>query len=104
MPARTAVQRGGRRPLVFQVSKWNWKRLAAKLLLIPVLAGGAVAVVNGQFGRGPGAGAPAATPTGTARTPAQAQQATAEPKQLLKDGRRALAEGRFAEATDLDQA
>ena len=36
---------------MFQAKKWNWKRVAANLLLVPILGGGSVAVVNAQLGR-----------------------------------------------------
>ena len=90
---------------MFQTKKWNWKRVAANLLLVPVLAGGSVAVVHAQFGKNSAAGimpgGPAASTAG--RTPA-AGPAAGDSKQLLKDGRKALADGRFADAQDLAQA
>ncbi|MBM3982795.1 MAG: hypothetical protein FJ304_21495 [Planctomycetes bacterium] len=85
-----------------QTTKWNWKRVAANLLLVPLLAGGAVAVVHAQFGKGgPTTGAPGASAAN--RAPG-ARPSTGDPKQLLKDGRTALAEGRYTEAQDLAQA
>ncbi|QEG25417.1 Bacterial type II and III secretion system protein [Gemmata obscuriglobus] len=88
---------------MFQDKKWNWKRVAANLLLVPVLTGGTVAIVQAQFGKDradapkmPAMGAPART--------GGAPAASGDPKQLLKDGRKALADGRFADARDLAQA
>jgi type II secretory pathway component GspD/PulD (secretin)/tetratricopeptide (TPR) repeat protein len=91
---------------VYPATKWSWKRLAAKLLLVPVLAGGGVAAVQAQLGKS-GSPAPAAPmmPTGTASKSKSAPPAAgADPKQLLKDARKALDEGRFGDATDLAQA
>ncbi len=93
---------------MFQEKKWNWKRVAANLLLVPVLTGGTVAIVHAQFG-GKDKGAmptmPSASP-GPARsaTGAKSGTATSDPKQILKDGRKALDEGRFADARDLAMA
>jgi Flp pilus assembly secretin CpaC/tetratricopeptide (TPR) repeat protein len=83
---------------VLQARKWGWKRVAARLLLIPVLAGGTAATATAQT-RTPAGGQPAAGPV---MTPA-AGRAT-DPKQLLKDGRKALAESRFNDAQDLARA
>ena len=90
---------------MFQAKKWSWKRVAANLLLVPVLSGGSVAVVHAQLGRTSG-GSTGGTPLMPAATPARptAPAAAGDPKQLLKDGRKALAEGRFADAQDLAQA
>lgn len=93
---------------MFQAKKWSWKRVAANLLLVPVLAGGSVAVVHAQLGRGGGTGSALTTmpamQNATAQKSARSAPATGDPKQLLKDGRKALAEGRFADAQDLAQA
>ena len=86
---------------MFQAKKWNWKRVAANLLLVPVLTGGTVAIVHAQFGRGTAVGP--LTPNATApatRPPASPN----DPKQLVKDGRRALDEGKFTDARDLAAA
>ena len=90
---------------MFQAKKWNWKRVAAKLLLVPVLAGGAVvAVSNAQPGRGGNAGMPAMVQPPAARpTGGLPAHTGTDPKQLLKEGRRALAAGRYNEAQDLAQ-
>ena len=93
---------------MFQAKKWSWKRVAANLLLVPVLSGGSVAVVHAQLGRtNSGAGMPTSQPTATttsAATKPTAMSSSVDPKQLLKDGRKALAERRFADAQDLAQA
>jgi type II secretory pathway component GspD/PulD (secretin) len=90
--------------LVFRSKKWNWKRVAANLLLVPVLTGGTVAFVHAQFGKNkavmPTTSASATAPVTRGAAPA----ATGDPKQLLKDGRKALEEGRFADARDLAMA
>lgn len=89
---------------MFQAKPWSWKRVAANLLLVPILGGGTVAVVNGQLGK---SGAPA-TPTmptiGAPKASAPSGPSTDDPKQLLKDGRKALAEGRYDVAQDLAMA
>jgi hypothetical protein len=73
--------------MVFQATTTGWRRFAARLLLVPVLAGGAAALATAQPPR-PGAAMPAAG---------------GDPKAMLKDGRKALAEGRFNDARDLAQ-
>ncbi|HEY1187691.1 MAG TPA: hypothetical protein VGE74_08540, partial [Gemmata sp.] len=91
---------------MFQDKKWNWKRVAANLLLVPVLTGGTVAIVHAQFGRDKATTTPPKMPamSSTGRTGTAPAAANGDPKQLLKDGRKALAEGRFADARDLAQA
>ncbi len=91
---------------MFQAKKWSWKRVAANLLLVPVLSGGSVAVVHAQLGRtsGGSTGGTPLMPAATTTRPTAPTAATGDPKQLLKDGRKALAEGRFADAQDLAQA
>jgi type II secretory pathway component GspD/PulD (secretin)/tetratricopeptide (TPR) repeat protein len=90
---------------VFHASKWGWKRLAANLLLIPVLTGGSAAVAHAQLKTGSAQSSPApATRTTTARTPGAAMPTTGDPKQLLKEGRKALAAGQFDRAQDLARA
>ncbi|HYH64000.1 MAG TPA: hypothetical protein VD866_04810 [Urbifossiella sp.] len=73
--------------MVFQATITGWKRIAARLLLVPVLAGGAAALATAQPPR-PGAQTPA--PAG-------------DSKSILKEARRALSEGRFNDARDLAQ-
>ncbi len=88
---------------MFQAKKWNWKRVAANLLLVPMLTGGTVAIVHAQFGKD--RAATTSMPT-TASAPASSAggAASGDPKQLLKNGRKALADGRFADARDLAAA
>jgi len=48
---------------VVQARKWSWRRIATRLLLLPVLAGGSAAVAHAQVrtnAGGPPAGTPAA--------------------------------------------
>ena len=92
---------------MFQAKKWNWKRVAANLLLVPVLTGGTVAIVHAQFGKDKAASsAMPSTASGPSRSASGlgGGAATSDPKQLLKDGRKALDEGRFADARDLAMA
>lgn len=91
---------------MYPATKWSWKRLAAKLLLVPVLAGGGVAAVQAQLGKS-GSSAPAAPmmPTGTASKSKSAPPSSGtDPKALLKDARKALDAGNFDQATDLARA
>ncbi len=90
---------------MFQAKKWNWKRVAANLLLVPVLTGGTVAIVHAQFGKEKSGKTtmPTAAPATRSGGGLGGGAATSDPKQLIKDGRKALAEGRFAEARDLAQ-
>jgi hypothetical protein len=85
---------------VFQVRKWSWKRLASKLLLIPVLSGGAASVAHAQSPPASGSGAgltSTMSPGAGATTPT-------DPKALLQAGRKALAAGQFDKAQDLCRA
>lgn len=78
--------------MVFQATKWSWKRIAARMLLIPVLAGGSAAIAQQR-----------ATPSVAPQiktTAGPVMAASGDPKALLKDGRKALAEGRFNDAQD----
>jgi Flp pilus assembly secretin CpaC/tetratricopeptide (TPR) repeat protein len=73
--------------MVFQATTSGWRRFAARLLLVPALAGGAAAVASAQPPRsGPGMTAPGG-----------------DPKAMLKEGRKALSEGRFNDARDIAQ-
>ncbi len=67
---------------MFQAHKWGWKALAAKLLLAPVLAGSLATPAFAQ------SGAKGQPPAATA----------SDPKETLKAGRKALAEGRYDDA------
>jgi type II secretory pathway component GspD/PulD (secretin)/tetratricopeptide (TPR) repeat protein len=73
--------------MVFQATTWGLKRVAARLLLVPALAGAATAAASAQP---PRPGATMTAPGG-------------DPKAMLKDGRKALAENRFNDARDLAQ-
>ena len=68
-------------------TKWGWKRIAARLLLVPVLAAGGAGAAHAQ-NRMP----PAKPPVGAAAGDSQA---------LLKEGRKCLADGRYDDAQDL---
>lgn len=72
-----------------QATKWGWKRIAARLLLVPVLAGGAAGAAHAQNKMPARAQAPAAG------------AAAGDPQGLLKEGRKALAENRYNDAQDL---
>jgi type II secretory pathway component GspD/PulD (secretin) len=74
--------------MVFQANKWGWKLLAAKLLLAPVLAGSLAAPVFAQ--------------SGSKAPPAVSK--SSDPKELLKQGRKALSEGRYDDACALANA
>ncbi len=80
--------------MVFQANQWSWKRIAARLLLVPVLAGGSAATAQQKSALG-------AAPTKTAAGPVMTAASGGEPKAMLKEGRKALTEGRFNEAQDL---
>lgn len=80
--------------MVFQATKWSWKRIAARVLLVPVLAGGSAAIAHAQQRPAPSA----APQTKTTAGPVMA--ATGDHKALLKEGRKALIEGRFNDAQD----
>src|SRR4051812_31620588 len=89
--------------MVFQATKWGWKRVAARLLLVPVLAGTA-ATAPAQVGSPGGPVMPGRTPAAGA-TPmpgaGMAARPTGDPKVMLKEGRKALAAGNFDAAQDL---
>ena len=89
---------------MFQARKWSWKRVAARLLLVPVLAGGSAAVAHAQATPKAGSGgAPAMgqPPLSAGMSNNFAGSPTGDPKMLLKGGRAALAAGKFDEAQDL---
>jgi tetratricopeptide (TPR) repeat protein len=93
--------------MVFQATKWGWKRVAARLLLVPVLAGSASAA-SAQVGS-PGGGPVMPGKTPAAGMPANAKppgpgapgKPAGDPKVLLKEGRKALSAGNFDMAQDL---
>ncbi len=96
-PRDRVFEAEGKEAMVFQAKKWGWKRIAVRLLLVPVLAGGSAGTVQAQM----------QTTTGGATTQTQmagkGMNAPVDPKALLKAGRKALAEDRFNEARDLAQ-
>ena len=81
--------------MVFHARKWGWKRIAARLLLVPMLTGASAAVAHAQFNPVPmqakSASLPAASPAGDA-------------KAMLKEGRKALKAGQYDRAQDLARA
>ena len=80
-----------------QANKWGWKALATRMLLAPVLMAGPFAVpAFAQTGSKP-------VDAGKSRMTAPAPTktvGTTDPKELLKQGRKALVEGRFDAAQD----
>ncbi len=88
---------------MFHDKKWGWKRLAANLLLVPLL-GGWAGVAHAQLkkssspltGKPPTAGMPA--PKGPA------PKSGGDYKAMLKQGRKALDDGQFDRAQDLARA
>lgn len=90
---------------MFQARKWGWKRIAARLLLVPVLAGGSATIAKAQTQTSPTAGGSrtggSANSSRSAGTNPSAP--VGNPKAMLKEGRKALVEGRFNEARDLAQ-
>ena len=86
--------------MVFKATTWSWKRIAANLLLVPVLAGGTAAAVHAQANK---PGMPAAQQRSSTPPSASASQ-TGDPQALLKDGRKALVAGNYNAAQDLAQA
>jgi hypothetical protein len=86
---------------VFHARKWGWKRLAANLLLIPILGGWSVGAAQAQISSGSGARdvMPAGRVAGF-NSPAQG----GDPKVMLKEGRKALAAGQFDRAQDMARA
>lgn len=80
--------------MVFHARKWGWKRIAANLLLVPVLTGVSAAGAHAQFN-------PVPPQAGSAKLPAPAP---ADAKSMLKEGRKALAAQQFDRAQDLARA
>ncbi|HET6572496.1 MAG TPA: hypothetical protein VFG68_02760 [Fimbriiglobus sp.] len=88
--------------MVFHGNKWGWRATAARLLLAPVLAAGLAAPAVAQAPVRPAQTAPAKVPPARAKMPAVTPKArTADPKELLRQGRKALAAGQFNRAQDL---
>ena len=78
-----------------QANKWGWKALATRMLLAPVLMAGPFAVpASAQTGSKP-------SDAGKARSAEASKGVTTnDPKELLKQGRKALADGRYDAAQD----
>ena len=83
---------------MFQATKWTWKRIAAKVLLVPIIAGGSAAAAHAQAKQ---PGTPTAQPRAGLPAPAAG---SSDPQALLKEGRKALAAGNYNAAQDLAQA
>lgn len=105
--------------MAFQTTIRSWKHLAARLLLVPVVAGTSAGLAKAQsfqpsWRGGPAAAKPASPtpamrPVPTAPAPASPTAPTVpppaaakamEPKELVKAGRQALSEGRLDAARD----
>ncbi len=92
---------------MFHARKWGWKRLAANLLLLPVLGGWSAGVAHAQFNPGPSpltAGAPGAAMPGASAAGDKPPSKEADAKAMLKEGRKALGAGQFDRAQDLARA
>ena len=89
----------GKEAMVFQEKTWSWGRIAVRLMLVPILAGGSVATAQSPSTTS----GPLGAPTNQMRPPAGKPQANGGPQALLKEGRKALAENRFNDARDLAQ-
>jgi tetratricopeptide (TPR) repeat protein len=80
--------------MVFHARKWGWKRIAANLLLVPVLTGASAAVAHAQYNPVPQ----------QATTNSMPGKPSGDAKRLLKEGREALKAGQFDRAQDLARA
>src|SRR5260221_10135684 len=98
-PREGSSKSGRKEAMVFQATKWSWKRIAARLLLIPVLAGGSAAIAHAQPKTAAGT-TRAAPQTKTAAGAVMTAAPAGDPQAMLKEGRKALAEGRFNDAQD----
>ena len=68
--------------MVFQARKWDWKRVAARLLLVPVLAGGSAAIADAQMQTSPGGlGLAGAPPAKSASRPVGPKAPAGDPKE-----------------------
>lgn len=83
--------------MAFQTKSWGWKGMAARLLLVPVLAGASAATVHAQA-LSP---SPSATPTSTTSNTEKARQLVAQAQTALKKGDLATAEKLAKQAQDL---
>ena len=88
---------------MFHARKWGWKRLAAKLLLIPVI-GGWAGVAHAQVNSGPKFGSPPTAGMPASRSAGQNAAPAGDYKAMLKQGREALKAGQFDRAQDLARA
>ena len=80
--------------MVFHARKWGWKRIAARLLLVPMLTGASAAVAHAQFNPVPMQAKSASLPGKPA----------GDAKAMLKEGRKALKAGQYDRAQDLARA
>lgn len=85
------------RTMAFQTKTWGWKGMAARLLLVPVLAGASAATVRAQALTP----SPSATPTSTTTNTEKARQLVAQAQTALKKGDLATAEKLAKQAQDL---
>lgn len=83
--------------MAFQTKTWGWKGMAARLLLVPVLAGASAATVRAQALTP----SPSATPTSTTSNTDKARQLVASAQTALKKGDLATAEKLAKQAQDL---
>ncbi len=83
--------------MAFQTKTWGWKGMAARLLLVPVLAGASAATVRAQALTP----SPSATPTSTTSNTEKARQLVAQAQTALKKGDLATAEKLAKQAQDL---
>src|SRR5204863_7503961 len=94
----TDLRPEGKEAMVFQARKWDWKRVAARLLLVPVLAGGSAAAAHAQQMNPPAKSGQTGKAFGGIGGAGTTLGPVTDPKAVLKEGRQALAEGRFGPA------
>src|SRR6266540_229152 len=82
-PRERVFEAGRKEAMVFQATKWSWKRIAARVLLIPVLAGGSAAIAHAQLKTAAGTTG-AAPQTKTAASPVMTAAPAGDPKAMLK--------------------
>ncbi|HSQ58316.1 MAG TPA: hypothetical protein VLM40_21525, partial [Gemmata sp.] len=93
----------GKEAKVFHARMWGWKRLAANLLLLPVLGGWSIGTAQAQY-RSAGFPQSASGAMPATRSGGSAPATTSgDPQAILRDGRKALAAGQFDRAQDLAQ-
>lgn len=83
--------------MAFQTKTWGWKGMAARLLLVPVLAGASAATVRAQALTP----SPSALPTSTTSNTDKARQLVSQAQTALKKGDLATAEKLAKQAQDL---